>query len=468
MQYDRSMEKAQSLNPRSVLLLILLFSSAIRFIGLGEKQLWVDEIIQAVHSTPDSIQEILKGVAEDRGSAPLDYVVQHYVMKAFGQRNEISARLHAAVFGSISILFLYLVSWNLFHNRRIALLSGALYGLYPFHHYYSQEGRPYALFALLALVLFLLHQKLRDQFSWKLVALMSLTGIASFYTHPYTAMLFAALFCMELLHALKSHRRRLLQKRLWTVMGVGALSAFAFIPWLVFSFYNAHGENNEWFGWRLAPDMIKALGGGSYPLSLVLLALAVFGALRMKKTNPGVLIDLSCWILVPIPIVLALLYWRSYFFNTRQLIFITPAIIVFIAYGLDYLLSLYRKPAIAILGIYCCICLVVIALHFRDSRMDFKGAGAYLRQHVQPSDRILAPKIGLILSFYFPEISQYEQTEYDISSISQGRLFLVDSQSADAQDRRMMEELQKKASWTERQEFQGIKLSVLSMKSSRP
>jgi hypothetical protein len=55
MQYDRPMGKSLSINPRPVLLLIFLFSLAIRLIGLGEKQLWVDEIIQAVHSTSDSI-----------------------------------------------------------------------------------------------------------------------------------------------------------------------------------------------------------------------------------------------------------------------------------------------------------------------------------------------------------------------------------------------------------------------------
>jgi mannosyltransferase len=457
------------INPKLALLLIFVFSAAIRFIGLGEKQLWVDEIIQAVHSTPDTLEEILKGVAGDRGSAPLDYLVQHYTMKALGSRDEFSARFHAAVFGSISVLVVYFIGWNLFRSRNPALLSSALWGIYPFHHYYSQEARPYSLFALLALCLFLLYQKLRKEFSWTLIALMSLTAVASFYAHPYTALLLMALFCIELFQPSDNHPSLLRRKRLWTLAGVSALSALAFVPWIIFSFHNAHGEDNAWFGWRLASDAIKAFGGGSYPLSLMLLAIAFVGAIRMKKEKSDSLIQLSAWLLIPIPVTIAILHWRTYFFNARQWIFITPAIIFFVAYGFNHLFSCYRKQAVAIFAIYFCICFTVISLHFTDNkRMDFKGVSAYLKQHVESSDRIIAPNIGLILSYYFPEIRRYEQAGYDISPSNQGRLFLVDSESAWETDQQKMEQLQKELPRTEQQLFQGIKLSVLSLQTSQP
>jgi uncharacterized membrane protein len=458
------MEKSLSKNPAVILLLILIFSAAIRFIGLGEKQLWGDEIIQVIHSTPDSILEILEGVAEDRGSAPLDYIVQHYVMKAAGQRNEVAARFHSAIFGSISILFIYLVGMNLFHNSRIALLSSALYGIYPFHHYYSQEGRPYVLFTFLALVLFALHQKIRERLSWKLAALMSLLAIVSFYAHPYTAMLFAAFVCIEALHSLKINCKPTFRKQLRVTISAGALGALAFIPWIVFSFHSAHGDSNDWFGARLVPDMIKALGAGSYPLSLVLLSLAVFGAVRLKKDGADSLIDLLCWMIVPIPIIIGLLYWRSYFFNTRQLLFITPAIIFCAAYGLNHLLSIHKKLALSLLAAYICISLTVIALHFQDKRIDLKGVSSYLRQNLRTSDRIVAPNIDGLLSFYFPEIGKYSQNNNNPFNSGSGRLFLIDTEYADAEARRTLEKLQKNASSFEQQQFRGIKVSVLSMR----
>jgi hypothetical protein len=128
---------------------------------------------------------------------------------------------------------------------------------------------------------------------------------------------------------------------------------------------------------------------------------------------------------------------------------------------------LYRKQAVALLGVYFCFCMVVITLHFRDDRMDFKGAGAFLQQHVQPSDRVLAPNIGLILSFYFPEIGRYEQKGQDFPPLNNGRLFLVDSLAANATDRSMLEDVQRKTSYIERREFKGIHLSILSAGSNR-
>lgn len=147
-----------------LLLLIIFGACSIRFIGLGEKQLWVDEIIQVLHSRPDSIREIFKSAAEDRGAAPLDYVIQHFVMKAVGSQNETSARLHAAIFGSISVVLVYGLALGLLGESRIALISAALFAIYPFHHHYSQEARPYALFLFLALCLFILFVRARATF----------------------------------------------------------------------------------------------------------------------------------------------------------------------------------------------------------------------------------------------------------------------------------------------------------------
>jgi uncharacterized membrane protein len=454
------MDKNLSRKPGLALLLIILFSSAIRFVGLGEKQLWIDEILQVIHSTPDSMRQILEGVAEDRGSAPLDYIVQHYGMKAAGQRNEISARLHAAFFGSISILFVYFVGLNLFHSRKIALLSSALYGIYPFHHHYSQEGRPYVLFVFLVLVLFALYQKMREQFSWKKAALMGLLAVVSFYTHPYTAMVFAVFVCIELLHSWKLHHP-VFQRLFLTIIGSGAVGALAFFPWVVYSFHNARGDSNDWLGWRLVPDVIKAFGDGSYPLAIPLLAFAVLGVIRLKKDKSDSLIDLTCWMLVPFPIIFAILCWRSYFLNTRQLLFITPAIIFCAAYGLSYLLSLYRKLTIPLLAVYICICFAVIGLHFSDTRIDFKGASAYLQQKVRPGDRIFAPGVAGYLSFYFPELGKYEQHHFDRPGPGNTRLFIVDTQYADADNRQKLDELQKESLHAPQLEFRGIKLSVL-------
>jgi uncharacterized membrane protein len=454
------METTYPKKPGLAVLLVILFSCAIRFFGLGHKQLETDEILQVIHSMPDSAKGILEGVAQDRGSAPLDYFVQHYAMKAAGQVNEIAARLHAAFFGSISIVLIYFIGIKLFRSRQTALLSSALYGVYPLHHYYSQEGRPYVLFVFLALLLFLLHQKLREQFSWKIAITMILLAIASFYAHPYTVILLAVLVTIELLHSWRSHRQLTFQKSLVATIGAGALGALAFLPWTVFSFHNARGDGNAWLAWRLAPDTIKAFGNGSYIFAMLLLPLAVFGAIRLKKDRSDALIDLCCWMLVPFPVVFTILYWRSYFFNARQLLFMTPAIIFCAAYGLNYLLSAYRKSGILLAILYFCTCITIIGLHFEDKRIDFKGAAAYLKQNVGQDDRIFAPKIGGLLSFYFPETLQHDRNYIEQAAPGGSRIFAIETRYADGNDRQVLDALQKRSSL--RLEFRGIKISVFN------
>jgi hypothetical protein len=67
----------------SIVLVLILVAVGIRLFGVGNKQLWVDELIQVINSSPDSIGDVLKGVAQDKGGAPVDYIVQHYVLKLF-------------------------------------------------------------------------------------------------------------------------------------------------------------------------------------------------------------------------------------------------------------------------------------------------------------------------------------------------------------------------------------------------
>jgi uncharacterized membrane protein len=176
LPYHGFSASAGFLSRHSAIILIIIAATVIRFAGLGHKQLWVDEIIQVLHSSPDSFEEILRHVATNKGAAPFDYFVQHYFMKALGSwlPLETSARFHAALFGSISVALIYALAFRLLRNRRIAVFSAGVYALFPLHHHYSQEGRLYALFVLLIVVLFILNMRTRRHCSWKTLCVMTL------------------------------------------------------------------------------------------------------------------------------------------------------------------------------------------------------------------------------------------------------------------------------------------------------
>src|SRR6266481_1261580 len=99
---------------------VLIFGALIRFCGLGHKQLWLDELIQAVRSSPSSLMGVLKSVADDRAQAPLDYIIQHYLANLLGQSGaRRGGGIYQVSFFCGSILSVYIrTGWIRYRERR--------------------------------------------------------------------------------------------------------------------------------------------------------------------------------------------------------------------------------------------------------------------------------------------------------------------------------------------------------------
>jgi uncharacterized membrane protein len=417
----------------AIVFALILLAVGIRFFGVGNKQLEMDEIIQVIHSSPDSIKEVLKGVAQDKGGAPLDYIVQHYVVKCLGRQNEFSARFHAVLFGSLSVILFYFLSIRLLENPRIAALSVALFAFYPFHQHYSQEGRPYVLFVMLVLISFLVYLRSRMHCTWTLVFLMFLLFSISFYTSPFTVMVIAVLLAINVVGKWLNPSEKL-GLGFFAPLISGLPAAGFFIPWLVYSLPSTKGDYPNPLSFRLIPEAIQGLGNGSYPVSILLLVLAGLGVVYLRRNHRGALRVLACWILVPIPFILFVLQLRSYFFSPRQLLFLTPAIVLLAACGIELLWDRWGQKAIGVLVTYIAISLIVIVLHYPDKGIDFRGTGHFLRQNLQPGDRVYAPNVLGLLSFYFPDIYAYEQNS-PVCASGCNRLFYIDTSYASAADK---------------------------------
>lgn len=415
------------------LLLILGLAALLRFWGLGVKQLWLDEILQLLHSRPDTLRGILEGVAQDRGGAPLDYLIQHVFISNMGGAIEWTARVHAALFGVASVYLIYVVCQILFRNQHWSLLSALLLCFYPFHHHYSQEGRPYSLFMLLALILFLLLFKSLKQSRWHLWLIFAMVSVLAFYTNAYTAIVLCVQLLILVYHQMLGRESWPAALRRMTAFVFCSLAAAAaYLPWLRYSYFNAKGSAPPGNSFRLFAEMVKGLGDGSYPLAFALILCAAAGIYHLRKTErefeAGALL---IWMLIPFPLVLAILNLRSYFFSTRQLIFIAPALLIPAAIGADYLRQKIARRYFSPVTFLILISVVVIVLHYPDKRDDQRAAGQFLQANVQTGDAILAPGISYTLSFYFPDISKYSAEGRPIKDLidseSISRILFVDS-----------------------------------------
>jgi uncharacterized membrane protein len=415
------------------LLLIMALAALLRFWGLGFKQLWLDEILQLLHSRPDSLRGILEGVAQDRGGAPFDYLIQHVFVSSLHGAIEWTARFHAALFGVLAVLLIYLVCQALLNNQRLSLLSALLLCFYPFHHHYSQEGRPYSLFMLLTLILYLIFFRALKKSSWYLWAGFAAIAILTFYTHAYASLVLLGQFLILIYY-------RLLKRDGWPgalrrgacFLFCSALAAAAYIPWLRYSFFNAKGSAPPGNGFRLLLELIKGLGDGSYPLAAALIVCAAAGVYHLGKARglfeSGALL---IWLLTPFPLVLAVLSWRHYFFASRQLIFIAPALLILAAAGADFLRQKIVRRYFSPLAILVLISIVVVALHFPDRRDDLRAAGQFLKQSAGREVAIISPGLTYTLTFYFPDIYKYSADNLPVPDVTQAlgasKILYVDS-----------------------------------------
>jgi hypothetical protein len=69
------------------------------------------------------------------------------------------------------------------------------------------------------------------------------------------------------------------------------------------------------------------------------------------------------------------------------------------------------------------VSIVQIGLHVPDQREDLKSAGQFLKRNVSAGDVVIAPGLGNVLSFYFPEIYAHLQPGDEGSRTNGGPYF---------------------------------------------
>lgn len=98
--------------------------------------------------------------------------------------NEQATRLMPALFGTISLIFLYFLVREIFNDQLTALLSAFLLAISPWHIHFSRSGFEYVYFpTLFTLGLYLLIKGVRSK-NWLLPAGLIFLGLTFYTYHP--------------------------------------------------------------------------------------------------------------------------------------------------------------------------------------------------------------------------------------------------------------------------------------------
>ncbi len=409
-----------------------------RFLFLGGRQLWTDELMQArviKSASPGEILSRLRGGMDL--ASPLDFLVQRGVTALLGDA-AWALRLHALIFGTLSIWIFYRISRFLF-GERVALYSATLFAFYPLAYRYSLEGRPYALLLFLSLLSYdlLLRQVYGKEPTWRGWLLISGVSTLLLYTSFLGSLiLFAQVISLALVAFSKprpgteSGENMLsfegAEKRQLRIYGLAALSALAlFYPWTRYVWARPQlSPASEIAHPKLILTLIKGLGDNSYAVAGVLLIGALVGIWALlDQGHRHSLVWLLTWFVVPIPILLLAEVWAGYFFNIRHLLHTTPPILLLAGYGLSHigerfiatshLPRRFSSAALAYAGLLICMSVWIGQLRARSEPVDWIGTADFLNETVGQGDAVSMPGVNALLEYYHPKLDAYRVDDLD-------------------------------------------------------
>jgi mannosyltransferase len=410
-----------------------------RLLFLGARQLWIDELMQARVSQAPAIGEMLRRVRDEMDLAsPLDFLIQRGISSLLGD-SVWALRLHALVFGTLSIWIAYRIAKCLF-GERVALYTAVLFAFYPLAYHYSLEARPYSLLLFLSLLSYdlLLHQvysQSRHGRGWIAIAVVSALLLYTSFLGGLILMAQCASLALLAMRKLPEAKVRVdgsagashvVGKVCVAAYGVAVLVALAlFYPWGRLTWNRPQlSPSSEILNLKFPLALIKGLGDNSYPVAALLLIGAGIGiAALWRHRRPAPLIWLLLWWFIPIPALLCIEIYAGYFFSARHLLHVTPPLLLLAGYGISHLSQNLRMlaemprrwsiPAWAYAAAFICATAWLGQLRARYEPADWRGTAAFLEATARRGDAIAMPGVHALLEYYDPGLRQYHLEDLD-------------------------------------------------------
>lgn len=397
---------------------VLALALILRLINLNQS-LWLDEAVQAITSQGS----FLNIFQELRGDfhPPLYHLLMWGWVHLFGSK-EIILRLPSVLFGVATVFVVYLITKLGLHSRsvRLRLVAALFLATAPFHIYYSQEARNYALATLLAslsMYYFIKNQQRK--------------GLALGYLLLTTFLLYTNYFGLFILLA---QALVIAIRREWRRLRMVFYCLLLFLPNLVLlrtqllTGYQATTSLPEW-GRLVNVDFLKALpltfikfsigritvfNKKIYALITGILFIIYGGIITRGLANKKRPLILFSWLSVPI-----LCAWLISFFIPNyqpfRLLLVLPALYLLLAWGIFQIRTTILRNIVVIFVIL--INLISTSAYFINPyfhREDWRGLVQYIER--QPKE----DKVAILPSHtsYWP---------YEYYSIGKVRLVSISS-----------------------------------------
>ncbi|PZR98987.1 MAG: hypothetical protein DLM69_07925, partial [Candidatus Chloroheliales bacterium] len=222
--------------PRVAVLLLTGTGLLLRYYHINAQSFWFDEADIVARSHAD-IGSLLLAFTSAGENGPLYTLLLHFWSRIFGE-SEAAVRALSALFGTLTIPLIYLFSSALLRAggaaarwaEGVGVLAAAVLTIAPFHIWYSQEAKMYALVVLATLgSMYAFVRALERDRPGRWVTYVIVTLLA-LYAHGMAVLILLA----QLLYyawLLVTRRRRLANSRYW--LRATLVMLLPFIPLLI-------------------------------------------------------------------------------------------------------------------------------------------------------------------------------------------------------------------------------------------
>ncbi len=379
--------------------IILFVGLILRLINLNQS-LWLDETVQAITSKGT----FLGLFTELRGDfhPPLYHLLMWVWVHLFGN-GEITMRLPSVFFGTATIFLVYKIAQKIFPKKLFIPRIAALFlATAPFHIYYSQEARTYAMTAFFATLSMYFFMRILTLFNcekskFNEVFLYIFSTVFLLYFDYYGLLVFLAQIIIGVVILRKKINKFLLYYAsvfllflpclplLWIQLKTGSQATTLLPEWgrlVNLSFWKALPLTFV----KFAIGRITVFNKNLYAFAMGILLLIygmifIRGFFKKRKfaLNNSFLVILL-WFLIPI-----FLAWSISFFIPNyqpfRLLLVLPAFYLLLAYGISRISnSMIQLIAVGFILLVNLISLSVYFFNPYFHREDWRGAIRYIEQ----------------------------------------------------------------------------------------
>ncbi len=404
--------------------LIVLVAWGLRVLDLAAQSLWYDEAFSVLVARADwaTFGRLLSVDLHP----PLYYLFLRAGLAALGS-SEFAARFVSAIPAVLMVPLMWALARRLF-DRLTAHLAAALICLSPLFVWYAREARMYSQATMLGLAATYALVRAQDTGRARWWAAFAACTLGAVYSH-YAALYLVAALGLAWLVNLSFQISNFWLPGIWRALrpgvlafGVMALGMAVIAPFLL-SLSQASPaywpgqldvvstlirSAESLVGGRTAPpQVVSTLVVGTGALTLV----ALLGAVMFPADRRGVRLA-ALVVVVGAALMLVVLYNRPKF-EPRHLMPLAPAVWLLVAVGVRDVWRLRRRVlqaaaagimAIIVVGLAVSTAGVFTGVAARD---DWRGAVAYIRQHIRPDETII-----LVSGHAFPALAYYDAPQW--------------------------------------------------------